>query len=145
MKNLLKRWPWLVILLLCVLGWFAIDIFGNNQQAEPQGILKDVPQCQDTATFEGWVLLSYVAEVHAPQGLPGGYTAVIKTPHFIKQTLPISFKESDAEILGRLKSPWPDQFLIGQVLPDYSLTKKYCKERTKPVPKVPDSEAGEPK
>jgi len=74
-------------------------------------------------------------------GLPGGYTAVIKIPFEVKQIVPFTFKETDESILSKLRSPWPDDYLIGQVK-SYQITRKFCKEtpeqpQDKPAPKKP--------
>jgi hypothetical protein len=69
------------------------------EQTEPQGFA-DIPRCQDLATVQAWVFLTYVAEVHPDRpGLPSGYTAAIKIPFQITQVVPIKFKESDESIL----------------------------------------------
>ena len=112
------------------------------EQAEPQGFANIPEDCQDLAIVKAWVFLTYVADVHPKPGLPDGYTAVIKIPFEIEQAVPFSFKETDETILGRLRSPWPDDFLIGQVK-SYEIQRKYCKAtpeepQDKPIPKKPD-------
>jgi len=113
------------------------------EQAEPQGFANMPEECEDLAVVQAWVFLTYVAEVHPDRpGLPSGYTAVIKIPFEVKQIVPFTFKETDEQILGRLKSPWPGDFLIGQVK-SYEITRKYCKgtpeqPQDKPFPKKPD-------
>jgi hypothetical protein len=128
---------------LFVMMLFALLFsLSSCEQPEPQGFL-DVPEeCEDLATVQAWVFLTYVAEVHPKPGLPSGYTAVIKIPFEVKQIVPFTFKETDDQILGRLKSPWPGDFLIGQVK-SYEITRKYCKgtpeqPQDKPFPKKPD-------
>ena len=125
MKNLIKKYWVIGAVLATTASYFVVGELTDRSPAPREFAAS--PGCYDTATFEGWVLLSYVAEVHAKPGLPTGYTAVIKTPHLLKQTVPTYFKEPDSLILGKLKSPWPDQFSVGQILPDYKITRKFCK------------------
>jgi hypothetical protein len=112
------------------------------EQTEPQGFA-DIPECQDLAIVKAWVFLTYVAEVHPDRpGLPSGYTAAIKIPFQLEQVVSFTFKETDETILGRLRSPFPDDFLIGQIK-SYEIQRKYCKEtpeepQDKPLPKKPD-------
>jgi hypothetical protein len=122
---------------------FGLLLSSCEQQQAPQGLANIPEDCQDLAFVDAWVFLTYVAEVHPDRpGLPGGYTAVIKIPFRIEQAVPFAFKETDAEILGRLRSPWPDEYLIGQIK-SYEIQRKYCKEvpeepEDKPIPKKPD-------
>lgn len=112
---------------------FGLLLSSCEQQQAPQGLANIPEDCQDLALVDAWVFLTYVAEVHPDRpGLPGGYTAVIKIPFRIEQAVPFAFKETDAEILGRLRSPWPDDYLIGQIK-SYEIQRKYCKE----VPEEP--------
>ena len=121
---------------------FGLLLSSCEQEQAPQGFA-DVPRCQDIATVQAWVFLTYVAEVHPDRpGLPSGYTAAIKIPFQITQVVPIKFKESDESILSKLRSPWPDDYLIGQIK-SYEITRKFCKEtpeqpQDKPGPKKPD-------
>ena len=132
MSTIKKYWVFSVVLLMAAAYLIYDEV---TTEATPQAFAAVEP-CVDTATFTGWVLLSYVAEVHPIRaGLPDGYTAVIKTPHFITQAVPTYFKDPDSLILGKLKSPWPDLFFIGRVLPDYEIDRKFCKKRTKPQPR----------
>jgi hypothetical protein len=122
---------------------FGLLLSSCEQEQAPQGLANIPEDCQDLAFVDAWVFLTYVAEVHPDRpGLPGGYTAAIKIPFRIEQAVPFAFKETDAEILGRLRSPWPDDYLIGQIK-SYEITRKYCKDtpeqpQDKPLPKKPD-------
>ena len=126
--------------MMLLIGLF-LALSSCEQEQAPQGLANIPEDCQDLALVDAWVFLTYVAEVHPKPGLPSGYTAVIKIPFKIEQAVPFAFKETDAEILGRLRSPWPDDYLIGQVK-SYEITRKFCKEtpeqpQDKPNPKKP--------
>lgn len=130
--------------MMLLVGLF-LALSSCEQEQDPQGFVSDVPECQDLATVEAWVFLTYVAEVHPDRpGLPSGYTAAIKVPLQITQVVPIKFKESDESILSKLRSPWPDDYLIGQIK-SYKITRKFCKEtpeqpQDKPNPKNPSKQ-----
>ena len=120
---------------------FGLLLSSCEQEQAPQGLANIPEDCQDLAFVDAWVFLTYVAEVHPNPGLPGRYTAVIKIPFRIEQAVPFAFKETDEQILGRLRSPWPEDYLIGQVK-SYEITRKFCKEtpeqpQDKPNPKKP--------
>jgi len=126
---------------------FGLMLSSCEQEQAPQGLANIPEDCQDLAFVQAWVFLTYVAEVHPKPGLPSGYTAVIKIPFRIEQAVPFAFKETDAEILGRLRSPWPDDYLIGQIK-SYEITRKYCKDKPEqpqdtPGPKKPSKQLSE--
>ena len=123
----LEKISFSALAMMLLVGLF-LALSSCDQEQAPRGLANIPEDCQDLATVRAWVLLTYVAEVHPDRaGLPDGYTAVIKIPFLIEQVVPITFKEIDESILSKLRSPWPDDYLIGQVK-SYEITRKFCKE-----------------
>ena len=127
MKNIIWLLPFVV------LAGFVFTIFYEDfSTVTPQEFVDKPVDCTQYAEVKGWVLLSYPIEIHPKSpAVPNGYEAVGKVPFYILDTITVTKGEPERQILGRIQSPWPKEFLVGLWL-NYDI--KYLKNSC-PLPK----------